>query len=624
MRVGAPPENPTVLFDGDCGFCRSWVNRLAETASGVDTRPYQQSRSDFPELDETSLSQAVHWIDADGAVTSGAEAAFAYWSRSSWMGRLAQTTYRSIPGFAPLSELAYRLIARSRSVTSLLARTIWGRDMSRPRFRVSGDLFLRGLGLVYLAAFLSLLVQVEGLIGSEGILPAVETLDLIANRFGASGYAEFPSLLWLWSSDTALVALCVLGSVTAMIGCAAPYLWLPWLMNWTLYLSFVSVGRNFMSFQWDALLLEAGFLASIQTGVHASGWARGTGRSSVAFRASPTVYRPVSWAYRWLVFRLMLSSGIVKLTSNDATWRDLTALTRHYETQPLPNLIAWYAHQLPEGWHRFSCGVMFGIELIIPFLFFAPRRLRHLAAILTVGLQVLILLTGNYTFFNILSIILCLWLIEDSRWPERLRERFRTPPVNSGPNLIRRLAIPAICLNLLFASMLLTRSVFRSDITYPEAIKSVYRTLSPFRILNTYGLFAVMTTERPEIVLEGSTDGVYWEPYEFYYKPGAVDRPPPFVAPHQPRLDWQMWFAALGPIRNSPWFYSFAQRLLEGSASVTQMLSQNPFPDTPPRYLRARVYSYRFTSQAIRTETGDWWTRSFTHLFLPPITMPQP
>jgi predicted DCC family thiol-disulfide oxidoreductase YuxK len=623
MRVSNPPTNPTLLFDGECGFCSQWVARLAESAKDVDTRPYQEALQDFEEVPEEDCAKAVHYVERNGDVHSGADAAFQFWSASGRLGRLARWGYGNIPGMAWVSERSYKLLSASRTLTSLTSRELWGNQMLRPRFRVSGDIFLRCLGLIYVGAFLSLVLQVRGLIGSEGILPVEETLKIIQDRFGVSGYFEFPSLLWLDASDTALIVVCLIGTIAGLVGIIAPYIWSSWIVSWFAYLSLVSVGRIFMRFQWDAFLLETGFLAIIHVLLHARGLATGSERRAHTFSASPEPTRAIGFLYRWLLFRLMFSSGVVKLASNDETWWSLSALTRHYETQPLPNIFAWYAHHLPARFHTISCILMFVIELAIPFLFFAPRRLRHIAAFLTIGFQTLIFITGNYTFFNLLTIALCLWLIEDVGWSWRITERFTRPLSHRGATWLRHILGPAICVNLVLSSMILTRGAFRQDIHFPDIIHKFYEAISPYRVLNSYGLFAAMTTERPEIILEGSADGISWQSYEFYYKPGDVHRHPPFVAPHQPRLDWQMWFAALGPIRNSAWFHRFTKRLFEGSVPVRQLLSQDPFPDIPPRYLRARVFNYRFASKTEHALDGVWWKRTFSHLYLPPIVRHQ-
>lgn len=598
--------------------------RLAESTPDVDTRPYQEALSEFKEIPEEDCRNAVHWVDREGDVCSGADAALQFWSASGSLGKIARWAYDTLAGFASISEQSYKLLSASRPVTSFISQAVWGNQMLRPRFRVAGDLFLRCLGIVYISAFLSLVPQVRGLIGSEGILPVEETLQIVSERFGASAYFDYPTLLWLSSTDTSLIALCLIGAAAGLVGVIAPYLWSSWIVSWLAYLSLVSVGRDFMRFQWDAFLLETGFLAVVHVLLHARGLAAGSERSIYSFSASPTPTRAIGFLYRWLLFRLMFSSGVVKLASNDETWWSLTALTRHYETQPLPNVFAWYVHQLPTSIHTVSCILMFVIELAVPFLFFAPRHLRHIAALLTIGFQALIFLTGNYTFFNLLTIALCILLIEDARWPRRVLERFTRPLTFRKTNALRHAIVPAICVNLTLSTMILTRGAFRQDIHFPAIVHNIHSAIAPYRVLNSYGLFAAMTIDRPEIILEGSDDGVYWQSYEFYYKPGNVHRHPPFVAPHQPRLDWQMWFAALGPIRSSPWFHRFIQRLFEGSEPVRNLLSQDPFPDSPPRYLRARVFNYRFANETERAVDGVWWTRNFSHVYLPAVGRRQP
>jgi lipase maturation factor 1 len=287
---------------------------------------------------------------------------------------------------------------------------------------------------------------------------------------------------------------------------------------------------------------------------------------------------------------------------------------------------------------KFSCAAMFGIELGAPFLIFAPRRLRFCGGAAIAFLQTLILLTGNYTFFNWLTLALCLLLLDDFALmkfaPSSLRRAFT---INSQPlgaakqsgdgstlNLKRcwpraftvPLAALVMSIYLLQINLAMrTRPFWLYPVVFPEAL------LSPLRTLNDYGLFAGMTTDRREIIVEGSNDGVNWLPYEFKYKPGDVNRRPAFAAPHQPRLDWQMWFAALGDCRQNPWFMTFCQRLLQGSPEVLALLEKNPFANHPPRYVRAEFYDYQFTSAAERHATGAWWKRKFIGDYLPPVSL---
>jgi hypothetical protein len=358
----------------------------------------------------------------------------------------------------------------------------------------------------------------------------------------------------------------------------------------------------------------------------------------------------VLWLGRWLLFRLMFASGCVKLLSGDPTWHDLTALQFHYETQPLPTWIAWHMHQLPAWFHRGSCLVMFLIELGVPFLIFLPRRPRMAAAWLMAGFMILIALTGNYGFFNVLTIALCVLLFDDAGLraliPSRCRNfmwarflpglavgREGSAVENSCPALprkrpgilewSRRLMVTGLVLVIGIVSLAQLTGMFRPRTNWPAPVAWLHRQTYPWHSINQYGLFADMTTNRLEIVLEGSADGITWLPYEFPHKPGAPDRAPDFVAPHQPRADWQMWFAALGNYRNNPWLVSLCVRLLEGKPEVTDLLLVNPFREAPPRMIRASLYRYRFTTRDERKQTGQWWAREARGLYLPAFSLPQ-
>jgi uncharacterized membrane protein YphA (DoxX/SURF4 family) len=379
-----------------------------------------------------------------------------------------------------------------------------------------------------------------------------------------------------------------------------------------LYLSLSTLCREFLGFQWDNLLLETGLLAVFFA--PAQLWPRRA-------RATPPS-RLVLWLLRLLMFKLMFQSGCVKLLSGDSLWRDLTALTVHYETQPLPTWLGWYAHQLPLGFQKVSCALMFVIELLAPVLIFAPRRPRILAALLLALLQVAILLTGNYTFFNGLTLLLCVPLLDDfvlrRRRPQPTSEQPDSPP-RAAPRWRLAVTIPLATV-IAAVTCLQMLAMFRVRSTLLAPVAAVHRWLAPFRSVNSYGLFAVMTPARPEIIIEGSNDGVTWLPYEFKHKPGDLKRRPGFVAPHQPRLDWHMWFAALGRWQEHPWFANFCRRLLEGSPEVLALLAHNPFPEGPPRHLRATVYDYRFTTLAERRTTGHWWQRENPRVYLPPVS----
>ncbi|HYV28145.1 MAG TPA: lipase maturation factor family protein, partial [Candidatus Eisenbacteria bacterium] len=306
-----------------------------------------------------------------------------------------------------------------------------------------------------------------------------------------------------------------------------------------------------------------------------------------------------------------------------------TALTFHYETQPLPTWIGWYAHQLPASIQKLSTFLMFGIELVIPFLIFAPRRIRFCAGFGFVALQLMILLTGNYCFFNLLTMVLCISLLDDATLARVFPKRWRNPedvkkdkPEKKRWDWPLVVTIPLAGVVIVFTLMQFS-IMFRMPLPWPRPLIALYGWVSPFRSFSSYGLFAVMTTTRPEITLEGSNDGVSWREYEFKYKAGDVKRRPEFVEPHQPRLDWQMWFAALGDYRQNPWFLNFCVRLLQGSPDVLGLLGRNPFPDAPPRYVRALVYEYHFTDFETRRKTGAWWHRELKGDYIPVISLRQ-
>ena len=320
----------------------------------------------------------------------------------------------------------------------------------------------------------------------------------------------------------------------------------------------------------------------------------------------------------------MFLSGAVKLTSGDPTWRNLTALNYHYETQPLANWVSWYVFQLPEWFQKFSVAMMYGAELGAPLLIFAPRRLRFFGAWVIIVFQSLIIITGNYCFFNWLTIALCLLLFDDAAWPKwagHAAERWKGFPPRSGCVSWTKWVTRPLVAALLALNVMVMCQTLGVRVSWPRPLLALERFENTYNIVNSYGLFRVMTTSRPEIIVQGSNDAVEWKSYEFKYKAGDLMRRPGFVAPHQPRLDWQMWFAALGSARRNEWFVRFCARLLEGSPQVLALLETNPFPDAPPKYIRAVMYDYHFTSFEERRETRAWWKRDRMRSFMPPVSL---
>ena len=641
-HVSNPPPNPLMIWDGECHFCKRWIERWREiTAGKVDYATYQEAAARFPEITVEQFQRAVALIEPNGEAFFAAEAVYrslGYRSSRKWL----VWSYDHVPGFAAISETAYKFIARHRSLGSTFTRLLWGKDVRPPTYFWARRWFLRMLGLIYLIAFVSLWVQVDGLVGSNGMSPVGRFLPAVRQQLGPDAYFLLPTLCWFDSSNAFLHFLCGGGVVLSLllIFGIAPALLLATLF--VFYLSLAIAGQVFLNFQWDVLLLETGFLS-----IFLAPW-RLWPRDLIWWpgAASPATAAPVSRAglflLKFLLFKLMVMSGVVKLTSGDDSWgwlnqsfhwSALTALDYHYWSQPLPTVFAWWADKSPEWFKHFSVAFCLAVEIIVPFFIWAPRRPRLMAAGLIIFLQIIIALTGNYCFFNLLTIALCLLLIDDAAIGTSRRDI--PAPINGAPNAsparigralpkqLGRYAALAVIVATVPINTWLIFSALKPQSRPPGWLAKFYEQLEAFRIVNGYGLFRVMTKDRGEIVIEGSTDGVEWLPYEFKWKPGNVKRAPGWCAPHQPRLDWQMWFAALEAPEQNPWLVGLIVRLLEGSRDVTGLLAHDPFPDKPPHYIRAMFYRYRFTTLEERRQTGAWWKRQELREYLPTISRDQ-
>jgi len=603
-------NRPVLIYDGDCAFC-AWQVRYWRRLTGdaVDYQPYQAAAERYPDVPPGEFARAIQLITADGRRYSGAEAAFRVLAAGGRTASLA--CYRYLPGCSRLSEAVYRFVSRHRAAAYRLARLSWGRERYPAQYHLVSWLFLRGLALIYLFAFASFGLQADGLVGSHGILPVQADLkDMVAN-YGSNAYWLYPSVFWLDAGNVALKAVALAGMAASLLLFAniLSRFMLPLLF--LLYLSVVYAGQVFFNFQWDFLLLEAGFLAIFLP------------------YGSPFIL----FLLHWVLFRLRFLSGLSKLMSGDETWANFTALKYYFETQPLPHVGAWYANQLPEWLLRAGVGWTFFVELLVPFLMFLPRQPRLFAAWTTIVMQVLILLTSNHNFFNLLTITLCLLLFDDRAFRWLHYREWSMPSARGVMRNFLRVATPVPGRFANAFAGLLTVVIFSSTLSMmwatitgrplPAFNEPVVRALVQWHIVNNYHVFPIITTARPELVVEGSSDGKTWKAYGFKYKPGELTRRPPFVVPHQPRLDWQMWFAALYP-PNSPvayWFYDFMRRLLEGSPDVLALLDHNPFPDQPPKYLRARLEMYQFATPEMKRKTGQWWTSKPLGVYVPPLTL---
>jgi predicted DCC family thiol-disulfide oxidoreductase YuxK len=589
-----------LVYDADCAFCVYWARYWQKlTGDAVNYRPYQDTAAQYPQIPIADFQRGVQYIRPDGGHASAAEASFLTLSHASGKG-FWLTFYKKLPGFAAVSELIYAFIAAHRSAAYRVTRFLWGKDYGPPRYDFASFLFLRLFGLIYLSAFASFGVQALGLIGSHGILPLAEWADVIGGRAGSERFYLMPMLFWINASDFAIQAVCWAGvAFSLLLVCnVLPRLCL--FLLYVLYLSLLYGGQTFMSYQWDTFLLEAGFLALL-----------------MSFARVPGI-----WLLRWLLFRFMFMSGVVKLLSADPNWWNLSALSYHFFSQPLPTSLAWYAAHLPTPVLKFAGGSLFFVELLLPFLIFCPRRLRFLAAFGILLLQSCILITGNYNWFNLQTILLCLLLFDDAA----LKKILAQPLVQALSTRVRPSA-PAKGVSAFVGTwglLLVFCSLVQMDVRFggspPALARKIDQWIEPLRMVSSYGLFAVMTTQRNEIVIEGSNDGVEWREYAFRYKPGDVRRRPPWNIPHQPRLDWQMWFAALEDPRRLGWFTRFLEKLLLNEPAVTALLERNPFADNPPQFIRAQFYDYTF-SNADEKSKGLWWQRRSLGLYFPEVRL---
>jgi hypothetical protein len=477
------------------------------------------------------------------------------------------------------------------------ARRAWlaGRDYWLTRLVLQ-----RGLALAYLIAFLVAANQFVPLCGEHGLLPAPAFMNEVPFRAA-------PSLFYLAPRDGAFRGAAWLGvalSVFALTGLSERRGWAlsaaTWTALWLLDLSFVNVGQTFYGFGWETMLLEAGFLAIFLGSA----------------RTPPGAI--VILLYRWMLFRTMFGAGLIKLRG-DECWRDFTCLFWHYETQPMPNPLSWYFHWLPKGVHRFGVGFNHFAELVVPFAYFAPQPFAAVAGLITIYFHLWLMVSGNYSFLGLLTIVLAIPTLDDRILGRLFRERSPVPP---APSLAHRVAVVALAVVVAFLSIGPTVNLFSAQ----QAMNTSY---DPLHLVNSYGAFGSVTHPRYEVIVEGTSDAAIsgntqWREYAFKGKPGDPKRRPPQIAPYHLRLDWLMWFCGFTQWYGQPWFANFVAKLLVNDPGTLSLMAGNPFPDQPPRFVRARLYEYRFTTPDERRATGAWWVRDLRGEYFPEVSLDHP
>jgi hypothetical protein len=493
-------------------------------------------------------------------------------------------------------------------------------------------LFLRTLGFIYFSAFFALLSQVRSLIGSQGILPADEFLQIVLS-LGILRFWYAPTLLWISSSDHMLMALCWIGLLASLLLAANIWPRAMLLACFLCFLSFVSTAQDFSGYQSDGMLLEAGFLSFF---LAPSGIFPGWGVKEPLTRAP-------MFLLLWEWFRIYFESGVVKLKSGDPTWRNLTALYEYYQNGPLPTWVGWYLQHLPHWFHIATAGATLFMELILVWMAFLPRRWRIACFFIVTIWQIGVIATANYAFLNYLVLVLAILLLDDTflqcfipiRWrnsrphitPHRPDEVSQKPDgLEETANIAHRIRIPAslrlatstvLFVWIFYATTLPLMQMFWSEVPLPTKPIAL---LEPLRIANVYGLFAVMTSHRYEIEFQGSNDGKNWIAYPFRYKPQDVKERPRIYAPYQPRFDWNLWFASLGSWRQYPFVPRTEELLLENNGAALELFAGNPFPDAPPRFIRAVLWQYWFSTPEQKATQGVWWQRQFLGTYAPTLT----
>ncbi len=517
---------------------------------------------------------------------------------------------------------------------------------------VSRWIFLRALALIYFSAFYSLLFQINGLIGPEGILPAQKYLHAVAETFGGKRFWFAPTLFWYSGSKTMLMAAMWIGLIASVIALLNLWPRLSFLVCFVCYLSFVTATNVFSSYQSDGMLLEAGFISLFFA---PRGLLPGWGAQDPPSRAS--------WfLLQWEWFRIYFESGMVKLLSGDPQWRNFTAMDEYYQNGPLPTWVGWYVEHWPHWFQAASVAATLGLELGLVFMLFFPRRVRIVCFFIVTPWEMGVILTANYTFLNYLVLALGFLLLDDRslRWliPPKLRPheetRIENEPAEELPLSIVAVGEAGVAqadigpleeiraregrsgrwttalrgVQWALAALLLTWIGYDTTVEMigipmgrVPLFPSLVEALDPFRIANQYGLFAVMTRGRYEIEFQGSNDGDHWTAYPFRYKPQALNQPPGIYAPYQPRFDWNLWFASLGDWQQNEMVPLTEERLLVSSPAVLSLFRDNPFKDSPPRYVRAVLWQYRFTTREEKRETGDWWRREQMGLYAPELTL---
>ena len=482
----------------------------------------------------------------------------------------------------------------------------------RSTYWLTRSIFLRGLGIIYAVAFLVLTQQFDGLLSSRGLLPIDLYLDGLFQKFNGQSQIYFlkPTIFWISADDTVLLASAYTGLLVAMLVAAGYANSIMLFFLWVLYLSFVNAGQIFYGYGWESILLEVGFLAIFLTPLL---------RWKPYLRDNPPP-EIVIWLLRWVLFRIMFGAGLIKLRASDPCWREFTCLLYHYETQPIPNPLSWYFHQMPEWFHTAGVFVNHVVEIIVPWMFFGPRKVRHLGGLLTIIFQLTLIFSGNLSWLNWLTIVVCIACFDDTflrrfslSKTKMLLESLILQPIVGA----RKYVLYTLAGLILFLSIQPTLNLISPN----QLMNAAF---DPFHLVNTYGAFGTVGRVRHEVVLQGTTDkeltaDTDWFEIEFKCKPGNIQRRPCIISPYHLRLDWQIWFAAMQSFQHNPWLIHLVAKLLAGDDVVKPLLQESEKLKKQPYFIRGELYKYSFSEPG--HAGASWWNRERVAVYFPPLSL---
>lgn len=595
-------QRPLLIYDGLSPFCLLCLKLIKWfTYQKIHYLPVQQIKHFIVPDDFKSYSGSFFYLNSAGIIYKNLEAFLHILAPANLIFRLLNILYKRFFYFRIFSHFIFDLLNK---LYSILLKNKSRND----EYQLISDLFVRLLGLIYFCAFFSLLLQVKGLYGQEGILPFSLIFKWFSYEIGFNDFLKIPSLFWMNQSTFFIVTLTSIGilfSILLIIG-ILPFVSL--FLLWLIYLSVVSAGLIFMQYQWDILLLEISFLSFFICPLSFTLY------SKKKFKVSTIVI----FAFRLLLFKLYFTSGLVKVINPQSSWLNGDALMYHFQTQPLPQISSWLLHKLPTFILKIGTICVLFIELFVPFLFFLNKYLRLISFFIINSFMISIIFTGNFGFFNFLAIILSVFLLDDNFIKKRLSHYSKSSFIIKR-SWLYNLICSSLALFICFYSI--SNQFFRFIHQKQPFLKDISNLINPFFISNSYGLFAHMTKKRYELDIQASMDAITWVSYKFKFKPNDSSDFPLFIAPYHPRLDWQLWFSSLRNYSDKSWINYFIDSLFLQKKDVLNLLSSDSKVNFKPQFIRIIRYEYRFSD--IKTlKNKKIWNKKFNDIYLKPVKNP--